>query len=44
MARPKTGEAIGPQTDALDQLRQGTRDFAKQLREKMSQGWAIRRR
>lgn len=33
------GEAIGPQTDALDQLQQGTRDVAKQLREKMSQGW-----
>jgi uncharacterized protein (TIGR02302 family) len=39
LERREPGEAIGPQTDALDQLQQGARDFAKQLRERMSQGW-----
>ena len=29
------GEAIGPQTQALDQLQQGARDYAKQLQDEM---------
>ncbi|HEX3883683.1 MAG TPA: TIGR02302 family protein [Stellaceae bacterium] len=30
------GQAIGPQTEALDQLQQGARNFARQLQEEMS--------
>jgi len=30
------GQAIGPQTEALDQLQQGARDFSRQLQEEMS--------
>jgi uncharacterized protein (TIGR02302 family) len=29
------GQAIGPQTDALDQLQQGARDFARQLQQRL---------
>ena len=32
------GDAIGPQSEALDQLQQGARDFAKQLQQQMSKG------
>ena len=32
-------EAIGPQTDALDQLQQAARAFAKQLQERLGSGW-----
>ena len=39
LQRRAPGEAIGPQTEALDQLQQGARDFAKQLRENMAKGW-----
>ena len=33
------GEAIAPQSEALDELQQGAREFAKKLQEKMSKGW-----
>jgi hypothetical protein len=39
LQRSAPGEAIGPQTEALDQLQQGARDFAKQLRENLAKGW-----
>jgi uncharacterized protein (TIGR02302 family) len=32
------GEAIGPQTEALDQLQQGAREFARQLQQRMGPG------
>jgi uncharacterized protein (TIGR02302 family) len=39
LQRGAPSDAIAPQTDALDQLQQGARDFAKQLRENMAKGW-----
>ncbi|HEX3861002.1 MAG TPA: TIGR02302 family protein [Stellaceae bacterium] len=33
------GQAIGPQTDALDQLQQAARDFAQQLKKRLGNGW-----
>ena len=39
LQRGQPGEAIDPQSQALDQLQQGARDFAKQLSEKMGNGW-----
>jgi hypothetical protein len=30
------GDAVGPQSEALDQLQQGARDFAKQLQDQAS--------
>ncbi|MBV9553663.1 MAG: DUF4175 family protein, partial [Alphaproteobacteria bacterium] len=39
LQRGAPGEAIGPQSEALDQLQQGARDFAKQLRDNMAKGW-----
>ncbi len=33
------GEAIGPQTEALDQLQQAARDFAQQLQQRLGQGF-----
>jgi uncharacterized protein (TIGR02302 family) len=33
------GEAIGPQTEALDQLQQAARDFARQLQQRLGKGW-----
>ncbi len=33
------GDAIGPQTEALDQLQQAARDFAQQLQQRLGQGW-----
>jgi uncharacterized protein (TIGR02302 family) len=39
LQRGAPGDAIGPQTEALDELQQGARDFAKQLRENMAKGW-----
>jgi uncharacterized protein (TIGR02302 family) len=35
LQRSQPGEAIDPQTQALDQLQQGARDFEKQMRERM---------
>jgi uncharacterized protein (TIGR02302 family) len=32
------GEAIAPQSQALDELQQGARDFAKQLQDRLSKG------
>jgi uncharacterized protein (TIGR02302 family) len=34
LQRSQPGEAIGPQTEALDQLQQGAREFAKQLQSR----------
>jgi uncharacterized protein (TIGR02302 family) len=34
LQRGKPGQAIGPQTDALDQLQQAARDFAQQLQRR----------
>jgi uncharacterized protein (TIGR02302 family) len=36
LQRNAPGEAVGPQSEALDQLQQGARDFAKQLQEQLS--------
>jgi uncharacterized protein (TIGR02302 family) len=38
LQRAQPGEAIGPQTEALDQLQQAAREFAKQLQQK-GNGW-----
>jgi len=35
LSRGDPGEAIGPQTEALDQLQQGARDFARQLQDRL---------
>jgi len=39
LQRSAPGDAISPQSEALDQLQQGARDFAKQLQEQLSKGW-----
>jgi hypothetical protein len=39
LQRSQPGEAIDPQTEALDQLQQGAREFAKQLQSRMGNGW-----
>jgi uncharacterized protein (TIGR02302 family) len=39
LQRGAPGDAIGPQSEALDQLQQGARDFAKQIQEQLSKGW-----
>jgi uncharacterized protein (TIGR02302 family) len=39
LQRGAAGDAIGPQSQALDELQQGARDFAKQMQERMSKGW-----
>jgi len=36
LGRGRPGEAIGPQTNALDQLQQGARDFARELRRRLA--------
>jgi uncharacterized protein (TIGR02302 family) len=36
LQRNAPGDAVGPQSEALDQLQQGARDFAKQLQERLS--------
>lgn len=38
LQRSQPGEAIGPQTEALDQLQQAARDFAQQLQQRLGQG------
>jgi uncharacterized protein (TIGR02302 family) len=38
LQRSSPGEAIGPQTEALDQLQQAARDFARQLRQRLGNG------
>ena len=35
LERSRPGEAIGPQTEALDQLQQAARDFAQQLQQRL---------
>jgi uncharacterized protein (TIGR02302 family) len=35
LQRGKPGQAIGPQTEALDQLQQAARDFAQQLQQRL---------
>ena len=39
LQRGDPGTAIGSQSEALDQLQQGARDFAQQLRDRMQNGW-----
>jgi uncharacterized protein (TIGR02302 family) len=39
LQRGDPGAAIGAQTDALDQLQEGAREFAQQLRDHMENGW-----
>jgi uncharacterized protein (TIGR02302 family) len=36
------GAAIGPQTDALDQLQQAAREVARQMQQQLSPGWGGR--
>jgi uncharacterized protein (TIGR02302 family) len=38
LQRSAPGDAVGPQSEALDQLQQGARDFAKQLQQQLSKG------
>ncbi len=38
LQRSQPGEAIGPQTEALDQLQQAARDFAQQLQQRLGRG------
>ncbi|HTV88247.1 MAG TPA: TIGR02302 family protein [Stellaceae bacterium] len=38
LRRDMPGQAIGPQTEALDQLQQAARDFARQLRQRYGNG------
>jgi uncharacterized protein (TIGR02302 family) len=35
----RPGEAIGPQTDALDQLQQAAREFAQQMQRRLGTAW-----
>ncbi len=39
LQRGQPSEAIGPQTEALDQLQQAARDFAQQLQRRLGKGW-----
>ena len=39
LQRRQPGEAIGPQTEALDQLQQAARDFAQQMQQRLGKGW-----
>jgi uncharacterized protein (TIGR02302 family) len=39
LQRSRPGEAIGPQTEALDQLQQAARDFARQLQQRLGNMW-----
>ncbi|MBV9583854.1 MAG: TIGR02302 family protein [Alphaproteobacteria bacterium] len=39
LQRGQPSDAIGPQTEALDQLQQAARDFAQQLRQRLGKGW-----
>ena len=39
LGRGRPGEAIGPQTDALDQMQQAARDLAQQLQNQIGSGW-----
>jgi Domain of unknown function (DUF4175) len=39
LQRSRPGEAIRPQTEALDQLQQAARDFAQELQKRLGNGW-----
>ena len=39
LQRGTPGDAIGSQSEALDELQQGARDFAKQLQDRLAKGW-----
>ena len=39
LGRGRPGEAIGPQTDALDQLQQAARDLAQQMQNQLGRSW-----
>ena len=39
LQRRRPGQAIGPQTEALDQLQQAARDFAQQLQQRLGNMW-----
>jgi hypothetical protein len=39
LQRGQAGDAIGPQTEALDQLQQAARDFAQQLQQRLGTGF-----
>ncbi|MGE5270112.1 MAG: TIGR02302 family protein [Thiohalocapsa sp.] len=39
LQRGHPGQAIRPQTEALDQLQQAARDFAQQLQQRLGNGW-----
>lgn len=41
LQRGKPGQAIGPQTEALDQLQQAARDFAQQLQQRFGEGLGV---
>jgi hypothetical protein len=38
LQRRQPGEAIGPQTEALDQLQQAAREFAQQMQQRLGRG------
>ena len=39
LQRGDAGNAIGPQSEALDQLQQGARDLVNKLQQQLSKGW-----
>jgi uncharacterized protein (TIGR02302 family) len=39
LGRSRPGDAIGPQTDALDQLQQAARDLAQQMQNQLGRSW-----
>ncbi len=39
LRRSRPSQAIGPQTEALDQLQQAAREFAQQLQQRFGNGW-----
>lgn len=42
LQRGQPGRAIGPQTEALDQLQQAARDVARQMQQQLGTGWGDR--
>ena len=41
LQRRQPNQAIGPQTEALDQLQQAARDFAQQVQQRMQGQWGM---
>jgi uncharacterized protein (TIGR02302 family) len=39
LQRGQPGQAIAPQSEALDQLQQAARDFARQMQQRLGRGW-----